>query len=148
MNNSTIRKILPGKFLWHTFSTLSVPMFNLYSNSIMIFCTFCPCRGFHLRYMWDSVAEWSKACDLKSLLLRRRRFESCHCRFYQSTPTSKEEETNKWRKRRIIRIGRRYNRYTQRKRDINSVTTRRQEKEGKEEEQQQQQTKRRRDGTS
>ena len=29
----------------------------------------------------DSVAEWSKACDLKSLLLRRRRFESCHCRF-------------------------------------------------------------------
>ena len=29
----------------------------------------------------DSVAEWSKACDSKSLLLWRRRFKSCHCRF-------------------------------------------------------------------
>ncbi len=28
----------------------------------------------------DSVAEWSKACDSKSLLLWRRRFESCRCR--------------------------------------------------------------------
>ena len=31
----------------------------------------------------DSVAEWSKACDSKSLLLWRRRFKSCHCRFYK-----------------------------------------------------------------
>ena len=30
----------------------------------------------------DSVAEWSKACDSKSLLLWRRRFESCRCRFF------------------------------------------------------------------
>ena len=29
----------------------------------------------------DNVAEWSKACDSKSLLLWRRRFKSCHCRF-------------------------------------------------------------------
>ena len=28
----------------------------------------------------DNVAEWSKACDSKSLLLWRRRFKSCHCR--------------------------------------------------------------------
>ena len=32
-------------------------------------------------YPRDSVAEWSKACDSKSLLLWRRRFESCRCRF-------------------------------------------------------------------
>ena len=29
----------------------------------------------------DSVAEWSKAVDLKSISLWERRFESCHCRF-------------------------------------------------------------------
>ena len=29
----------------------------------------------------DSVAEWSKAIDLKSIILRMRRFKSCHCRF-------------------------------------------------------------------
>ena len=40
-----------------------------------------------LRYLYyslivyDNVAEWSKACDSKSLLLRRRRFKSCRCRF-------------------------------------------------------------------
>ena len=30
----------------------------------------------------DNVAEWSKACDQKSLLLWRRRFESCRCRLF------------------------------------------------------------------
>ena len=29
----------------------------------------------------DSVAEWSKAVDLKSISLWERRFEPCHCRF-------------------------------------------------------------------
>ena len=29
----------------------------------------------------DSVAEWSKAIDLKSIILWMRRFKSCHCRF-------------------------------------------------------------------
>ena len=28
----------------------------------------------------DSVAEWSKAIDLKSIILWMRRFKSCHCR--------------------------------------------------------------------
>ena len=31
----------------------------------------------------DSVAEWSKAIDLKSIILWMRRFKSCHCRFYK-----------------------------------------------------------------
>ena len=35
----------------------------------------------------DSVAEWSKACDSKSLLLWRRRFKSCHCRFLKGSQT-------------------------------------------------------------
>ena len=30
---------------------------------------------------FDILAEWSKACDSKSLLRRRRRFKSCRCRF-------------------------------------------------------------------
>ena len=35
----------------------------------------------------DSVAEWSKAIDLKSIILRMRRFKSCHCRFlFRHTP--------------------------------------------------------------
>ena len=31
----------------------------------------------------DSVAEWSKAIDLKSIILWMRRFKSCHCRFFK-----------------------------------------------------------------
>ena len=34
------------------------------------------------------MAEWSKACDSKSLLLWRRRFKSCHCRTFISLSTS------------------------------------------------------------
>ena len=30
----------------------------------------------------DILAEWSKACDSKSLLRRRRRFKSCRCRLF------------------------------------------------------------------
>ena len=32
----------------------------------------------------DSVAEWSKAIDLKSIILWMRRFKSCHCRFFKN----------------------------------------------------------------
>ena len=32
----------------------------------------------------DSVAEWSKAIDLKSIILWMRRFKSCHCRFLKN----------------------------------------------------------------
>ena len=34
-------------------------------------------------YKEDSVAEWSKAIDLKSIILWMRRFKSCHCRFFK-----------------------------------------------------------------
>ena len=37
--------------------------------------------SFHLPHSSDSVAEWSKAVDLKSISLWERRFEPCHCRF-------------------------------------------------------------------
>ena len=50
-------------------------------NSTLLFCFHSLDHPVQI-LTYDSVAEWSKACDLKSLLLRRRRFESCHCRFY------------------------------------------------------------------
>ena len=37
--------------------------------------------SFSSLYTADSVAEWSKAVDLKSISLWERRFEPCHCRF-------------------------------------------------------------------
>ena len=42
----------------------------------------------------DILAEWSKACDSKSLLRRRRRFKSCRCRFL--VKKSKELEIGNW----------------------------------------------------
>ena len=30
------------------------------------------------------MAEWSKAIDLKSIILWMRRFKSCHCRFFKN----------------------------------------------------------------
>ena len=44
----------------------------------------------------DSVAEWSKACDSKSLLLWRRRFESCRCRFSLYLSLSLHSSTLTW----------------------------------------------------
>ena len=39
----------------------------------------------------DSVAEWSKAIDLKSIILWMRRFKSCHCRFLEKRKDSTVE---------------------------------------------------------
>ena len=38
-------------------------------------------------FIRDSVAEWSKAVDLKSISLWERRFEPCHCRFVSCVVT-------------------------------------------------------------
>ena len=45
------------------------------------FLSFYSSYPFHLLQPSDSVAEWSKAVDLKSISLWERRFEPCHCRF-------------------------------------------------------------------
>ena len=44
------------------------------------------------------MAEWSKACDSKSLLLWRRRFKSCHCRFFKEVKRERKEITKKHNK--------------------------------------------------
>ena len=46
------------------------------------------------------MAEWSKACDSKSLLLWRRRFKSCHCRFLEG----KREKTKETRSRKEHKV--------------------------------------------
>ena len=51
-------------------------------------CIFDKCV-FETTFIWDNVAEWSKACDSKSLLLWRRRFKSCRCRFLVDVYLSK-----------------------------------------------------------
>ena len=71
-----IYKWFSFSFFLYYFSFFLFPLLSCCLNSIKARPSWGVLNGY------DSVAEWSKACDLKSLLLRRRRFESCHCRFY------------------------------------------------------------------
>ena len=45
------------------------------------------------------MAEWSKAIDLKSIILWMRRFKSCHCRFLKKKERGKRkgiEAKHRW----------------------------------------------------
>ena len=69
-----------GRFLFHLFSLLFIYLFFL-SFSFVLFVLLNH-LFLSIRFvLYDNVAEWSKACDSKSLLLWRRRFKSCRCRF-------------------------------------------------------------------
>ena len=52
----------------------------------------------------DSVAEWSKAIDLKSIILWMRRFKSCHCRFFVQKMESRMRLINKSLSKGVVRI--------------------------------------------
>ena len=55
----------------------SNPAAVVFSFRLLFLFSYTPLRIIH----GDSVAEWSKAVDLKSISLWERRFEPCHCRF-------------------------------------------------------------------
>ena len=64
------------------FSDSSIRLPSISSTCVPLKTDCCLLYTFAPSLSRDSVAEWSKACDSKSLLLWRRRFESCRCRFF------------------------------------------------------------------
>ena len=68
--------------LFHYLSPPSISLLLLFYSLLFPFFALCFLLISPLEI--DNVAEWSKACDSKSLLLWRRRFKSCRCRSFCS----------------------------------------------------------------